>query len=295
MIPKTLHYCFGLSSDFGGKPWSLVHYACLRSAIERIRPRDVFFYCEHEPEGPWWELARRLVNVKKIFAPREVFGNPLRHPAHRADVVRLEKLLNVGGIYLDTDVFVHRSYDDLLRHSAVLGEERVGGRLIGLCNAVILSEAESPFLRRWYSEYRFFRSQGRDGLWDEHSVRIPSRLANQFPEEITVLPQDAFFKPSCEAADIKKIFASVEPIELSASYATHLWESYTWEQYLKRLTPRRVRVSDTNFHRWIRPVIEAIPDDYGSARWLTGGVGDIRWIKRLLDGSYLGTKSHPEI
>ena len=40
-----------MSPDFGGKPWSLVHYVCLKSAVERIQPKDVLFYCEHEP-GP---------------------------------------------------------------------------------------------------------------------------------------------------------------------------------------------------------------------------------------------------
>jgi hypothetical protein len=40
-IPKILHYVFGMDYDFGGKPWSLVHHVCLRSAIERIKPERV--------------------------------------------------------------------------------------------------------------------------------------------------------------------------------------------------------------------------------------------------------------
>jgi hypothetical protein len=34
MIPRILHLCFGMSPDFGGKPWSLVHHVCLSSALE---------------------------------------------------------------------------------------------------------------------------------------------------------------------------------------------------------------------------------------------------------------------
>ena len=85
-----------------------------------------------------------MVTVEKIAAPREIFGNPLLHGAHRADVVRLTKLLGSGGIYLDADVFVHRSFDPLLGHPAVLGEERIDGAVVGLCNAIILAE---PALR----------------------------------------------------------------------------------------------------------------------------------------------------
>jgi hypothetical protein len=264
MIPKVLHYCFGLSSDFGGKPWSLIHYVCLRSAIERIRPKDVFFYCEHEPAGPWWELSRPMVTVKMIRAPREIFENPLLSCAHRADVVRLEKLISVGGIYLDADVFVHRSFDGLLNHATVMGEQRIDGNVVGLCNAVILSESNAPFLMKWHSEYRTFRSKGHDAYWDEHSVRIPYQLAKQFPNEIEILSHFAFFWPTYNERDLALVFDSNSPIDLSRAYATHLWESLAWDQYLECLTPRRVRIVSTNFHRWALPMVTELPDDYGA-------------------------------
>jgi len=280
MIPKVLHYCFGMSSDFGGKPWSLVHYVCLRSAIERIRPTDVFFYCEFEPTGPWWELSRSIVSVEKIKAPRETFGNPLLHAAHRADMVRLEKLLSRGGIYLDADVFVHRAFDSLLGHSTVLGKQVLDETVVGLCNAVILAERQAPFLRRWHSEYRSFRSKGPDVYWDEHSVRIPYQLSKQFPDEITVLPHCAFFWPTYKAEDLALIFDSSAPIDLSRAYATHLWESPAWQLYLEHLTPRRVRRVDTNFHRWARPMIAGLPDDYGAPTVTARLARGVRNLKR---------------
>lgn len=264
MIPKIVHYCFGMSSAGGGKPWSLVHYACLRSAIERIRPTEAFLYCEHEPAGPWWDLTREFIKVEKIRAPREIFGNPVAHYAHRADIVRLEKLLSRGGIYLDADVFVHRSFDDLLANSTVLGRQVVDGRDLGLCNAVILSEPEAPFLRRWYSEYRSFRSKGNDIYWDEHSVQLPYKLSKEFPNELTVLEPSAFFWPTFSKADLELTFDSVAPADISRSYATHLWESIAWESYLEHLTPGRVRAVETNFHRWIGPMVASLADDFGT-------------------------------
>ena len=97
MIPKILHFCFGMSPEGGDKPWSLVHHVCVTSAIECIKPKQAFFYYESIPRGPWWALTRNLVTPVKVRAPREIFGNPLIHPAHRADVLRLEKLLEHGG------------------------------------------------------------------------------------------------------------------------------------------------------------------------------------------------------
>jgi hypothetical protein len=180
----------------------------------------------------------------------------------------LEKLLEVGGIYLDSDVFVHRSFDDLLSSSVVLGQEGNGGQY-GLCNAVILAEAQAPFLRRWYGEYRSFRSKGSDDFWNEHSVQIPFRLAREFPDELTVLPDRAFFWPTWEKEGLKKIFRSVDPILSPGAYATHLWERLAWEPYLEHLTPKRVRSLDSNFHNWVRPMIAELPADHGAATRIT--------------------------
>src|SRR6266404_447691 len=126
-IPRVLHYVFGMAADFGGKPWSLVHYVCLKSAIVHIRPEKVFFHYEHEPAGQWWELSRELVTPVKMTATREIFGKPLGHVVHRAYFVRLQRLIEHGGIYLDADVLVHRDFDDLLGESVVLGREGVFG------------------------------------------------------------------------------------------------------------------------------------------------------------------------
>src|SRR6266567_2960671 len=118
MIPKILHFCFGLSPNRG--EFGLAHYACVKSAVERIKPNHAFFYFEYRPHGPFWSLTSKMVDCKRITAPRSVFGNPLLHYAHRADVLRLQKLIEVGGIYLDCNVFVHRGFDDLLDNSVVL-------------------------------------------------------------------------------------------------------------------------------------------------------------------------------
>jgi hypothetical protein len=262
VIPKILHYTFGMASDFGGKPWSLVHHVSLKSAIERIKPEQVFFYFEFEPNGPWWDLTRPLVTLVKIEAPREIFGRPLKHVAHRSDVVRLQKLIEHGGIYLDADVLVQRGFDNLLTHSTVLGQEGENAE-VGLANAVMLAEPRSPFLCRWLDEYRSFRSTGRDEFWNEHSVELPSKLAKAHPHEITILPYTAFFWPLWSKEHIEWIFASDKPIPLDETYCNHLWEAGAWE-YLEDLTPGRVRSIDTNFHRWARPFIAGLPDGYGT-------------------------------
>jgi hypothetical protein len=267
-IPRVLHYVFGMAPDFGGKPWSLVHYVCLKSAITHIRPERVFFHYEYEPAGPWWDLSRDLVTLVKMTAPRDIFGNPLTHVAHRSDVVRLQRLIEHGGIYLDADVLVHRDFDDLLGESVVLGREGD----IGIANAVILAEPNAPFLRRWLEAYRSFT-----GIWNEHSVLVPAKMAVEYPEEITVLSKKAFFWPLWHDDHIDWIFKSTKAIALDQTYANHLWESIAW-CFLQDLTPRQVRKKDTNFHLWARPHLERLWDDYGEA----ASVGQLMTLKKRL-------------
>ena len=261
-IPRIVHYVFGMAPDFGGKPWGLVHHACVKSAIRWINPEAVYLYYQFEPSGPWWALTRALLTPVRIDGPEEIFGNPLVHFAHRADVVRLRKLIEHGGIYLDADIVVQRSFDDLLEHRAVLGEEGEGGR-IGIGNAVILAEPNARFLQLWLETYRSFRSQGHDDYWAEHSVQMPARLARQYPDEIKILSHRAFYWPLWSEEHLRWIFASVDPIPMEETYANHLWESLAWA-FLKDLTPGAVRSRASNFHRWLEPYVADLPDDFGA-------------------------------
>jgi hypothetical protein len=262
-IPKILHYCFGFSEDFGGKPLGLSHYVCIRSAIERLSPERVNFYYEYEPTGPWWSRLRDIVEPIQITAPREIFGRPLAHPAHRADITRLRALIEHGGIYMDTDVFVHRSFDHLLGHSTVLGREGEESDA-KLCNAVILAEPQAPFLRRWLESYSDFRGKGRGQFWNEHSVLRPALLAENYPDEITILSNRAFFWPLFWPSELARIFSSNESIVGPETLATHLWENKAWRKYLELLTPGKIRRDENNFNRWARPMVAGLGDNFGS-------------------------------
>jgi hypothetical protein len=271
-----------MKADFGGKPWSLMHYVCVASAIRHLKPEAVHFYYEYEPSGPWWDLTKPLVTPVKIEAPREIFGRPVSHPAHRAGVVRLQKLIEHGGIYLDADALVQRSFDDLLENSVVLGREGSDTTDPAMADAIILAEREAPFLKRWLNEYRWFR--GDEGYWGEHAVLVPARLAREHPEEITVLPSTAFFWPLWSEGHMQWMFDSADPIPTTDVYANHLWESFAWP-YVSRLTPGKVRARDTNFNRWARPYLEGLPDDFGKLPLSTRLLQSAKKAKRSLRGS----------
>ena len=268
MIPNILHFVFGMAPDFGGKPFSLVHYLSVKSAVELNRPVAAYFHYQFEPHGEWWQKANSLITLNKVTAPESFMGRPLYHVAHKADVVRLQALKETGGIYLDLDTINVRPLTSLLNHSFVIGQElkvayvpknwrqrikhKLGlirdasGNATGLCNAVLLSEKNSDFVNLWLNEYKTFRSKGRDKYWNEHSVLVPERLAAIYPEKITQLSPYAFHFPLYDAAGLKSMFEETKGFP--DAYLHHLWESFSWDQYLSKLTIEKIKTEDTTYN-----------------------------------------------
>jgi len=58
-MTSIIHFCFGMTPDFGGRPFSLSHYLAVRSAWEVLKPERMMLHCRYVPTGEWWERARR--------------------------------------------------------------------------------------------------------------------------------------------------------------------------------------------------------------------------------------------
>ncbi len=275
MIPNILHFVFGMAPDFGGKPFSLVHYLSVKSAVDINKPSTAFFHYQYEPQGEWWEKAKPLLTLNKITAPDSYIGRPLYHVAHKADVVRLQALKETGGIYLDLDTITVKPLTGLLNNSFAIGQElkaayvpknwrqRIKYKLgfvrknkeeaSGLCNAVLLSEKNSDFVNLWLNEYKSFRSEGRDKYWNEHSVLVPQKLAEKYPQHITQLSPYAFHYPLYNEAGLKSMFEEVN--EFPEAYLHHLWESFAWEKYMTKLTEESIRNEATTYNLIARRVL----------------------------------------
>src|SRR5262252_1954425 len=124
MIPRRIHFLFGLSSDFGGIPFSFYHLMAIKSA-KFINPKyEIILHFHYEPQNKYWEEAVSIANthwLKTIpthFGDKEIF-----HMAHKADAVRMDLLWEEGGIYLDMDTICIQSFDQLLNQKVVMGIE----------------------------------------------------------------------------------------------------------------------------------------------------------------------------
>jgi FkbM family methyltransferase len=289
VIPNVFHFCYGFlpKAQFG-----FLEYLAVKSAYELNRPERMYLHYRHECSGPWWEKAVEMLTLNRVDPPEEIFGRKLSHFAHRSDVLRLQMLLEHGGIYMDIDTLCLRPFTPLLDQRCVMAWQSSRG----LCNAVILSEPGGEFLRAWLGSYHTFRSAGRDQFWDEHSVVLPGRLARQrsLRPHVTLLSHRAFFFPLWD--EMHHLFESNDPAGFKDSYCVHYCESVTRARWLSQITPENAVRGGTNFSRFVRRVLEGegyAPEpeseenrpSSGLVRRAAGSLGTalckVRWIDSL--------------
>lgn len=107
MIPKIIHYCW-LSDD----PYPPVIKKCIDSWHKHLADYEFIL----------WNTKNFDINsvpwVKQAFEAKKY--------AFAADYIRLNALYNYGGIYLDSDVLVYKSFNDLLVLPYFIGQDFVG-------------------------------------------------------------------------------------------------------------------------------------------------------------------------
>ena len=306
-IPNNIHVIYGLAENFGwdeyehyvaevGKTmtrpkadsFNIIRYLNVKSAYDVNKPDNIFYYYKHEPQGEWWDRALKYITPIKIEPPTEIFGNPVNHFAHQADVIRLQVLIEEGGIYLDSDVLCNKSFGPLLDIEGEKGDfimSKEGDGLHKLSNAIMLSKKGAEFPKTWLGRYTNFN----DDVWVEHSIELPYTLAEEFPNEITILGHKTFAWPlyhsehlrwffrngvdyaKCDYSDgiVSELGGTLTTDEtFDESYALHLWtgKSVT-NEFVKDfpdnpmedwLTVENIRNIDTPFNKLARRFLEDI-------------------------------------
>ena len=242
MIPNKLHY---VHLSRGGREWKLHHYLSVKSAHIRGGFDSITVWVDDEPNGKWWDLTKKLVNTIKVDPPTEIFGKPITQQAHKSDVLRLQILIEYGGVYVDTDTIFVKPFTSLLDNKFVLGQQGINGQE-GLCPAVILSEKDSVFGQYWLAGFKDSFGGGPPGsnTWCTHSVHYPLGLSKQIPNEVTILDHKAFFWPLYHQPHIEMMFEQNHKFE--NAYSHHLWES-SGKKYLDNLTEDIIFQEDTTF------------------------------------------------
>lgn len=115
MIPKILHYIW-----FGANPLTPLALECLASWHEYMPDWEVKKWDETN-----FDIFTAPVYIRQAYEARKF--------AFVSDYVRLWALEQYGGVYVDTDVKVLKSYEPLLNDTAFIGMEESLAHLPGTC------------------------------------------------------------------------------------------------------------------------------------------------------------------
>jgi mannosyltransferase OCH1-like enzyme len=202
MIPKVIHYCW-----LNGDPFPDVIEKCLESWHDKLPGYEI----------KEWNCNNFDVNICDYT--KEAFS--VKKYAFVSDYMRLYALYNEGGIYLDTDVEVFKSFDDLLTNRAFVGFE--GDDALGTC--LLASEKGNDFIGEMLSVYKnkhFIHADGSMNmmpnsymlvpLFKKYGITLNNKL--QKTKYITVYPKD-YFCPFNSLTDRVNVTAN--------TYAMHLF------------------------------------------------------------------------
>lgn len=104
MIPKIIHYCW-----LSGDPYPEIIKECLETWDKHLSDYEI------------WLWDRERFDIESTAWTKEAYE--CKKYAFAADYIRLYALYYYGGIYLDSDVTVYKSFDDLLDRPYFIGED----------------------------------------------------------------------------------------------------------------------------------------------------------------------------
>ena len=105
MIPKRIHYCW-----FGGNPLPKLAKKCIKSWKKYCPDYEIVCWDESN-----YDISAAPLYVRQAYEAKKW--------AFVTDYVRLQVVYDHGGIYLDTDVELIKSFDSLLEYNAFFGFE----------------------------------------------------------------------------------------------------------------------------------------------------------------------------
>lgn len=180
MIPKIIHYCW-----FGGKEKPDVVKNCIET-WEKFMP-------DYEIK----EWNENNYGTNKFNYSKEAYSN--RIWGFVADPIRIDALYQYGGIYLDTDVEVYKSFDNLLDNKFFIGIEQP--HYFG--NATIGAEKGNELLKEILDIYRDKKFITHTNWWEYETgpmivTDVLSKYVNrdsmeyQKHDKLTVYPKKYF-------------------------------------------------------------------------------------------------------
>lgn len=280
MIPNIFHFICISPMKF-----ELYHYLAVKSAIDIHKPITTYIYVDKEPESNcYWDIIRKHVTVEYISVPHTFHGINIVHPQYKADIIRLEKLIERGGIYMDIDNLSIKSFEPLFENNSLI----MGGsldkypditditdeymdKLDAISNAIIMCEPNHPFLIKWYEE---LPNNLVGKPWAYHAVCLPREiLSNNKYERIKILHWNKYFCPIHMFDSDPFIFheyGNARIQEITNCYTLVFYQTMVHDKYLKNITPESLFNNNCIFSQLYKKYLTSndIEESYKNKEWI---------------------------
>jgi hypothetical protein len=237
-IPKIFHFIF-ISGDH---KYVMAHYLAIKTCFEINKPEKIFMWY-NDPQNilennKWWKLIGYYATFIKITIPTILNNKSVIYKQHQADIMRINILNKIGGVYMDIDILSLNPLDgsikepqfeyskisdiNLFNHEFVIGKETD----VKLCNCVIMSKSNHPFLKKWIESYE--NEYGTlEEWWTGLSVTRPWELFKSNKDfNITILKTKEFL-PFMFCDDT--LFRKNHPEIIKDSLTLHLWDTESFK------------------------------------------------------------------
>ncbi|XP_070554338.1 uncharacterized protein [Ptychodera flava] len=179
VIPNIVHYIW-----FGEKVFKLHHLLSILSVRRFLKPDKIFLHTDSdvisERSGPnsrhYWFEALEVAGVELVIAqpPTQIHGKVIKSPRDQSILARIQTLSEHGGIYVDNDVIVLKSFDILRQYDFVIARES-----FGLNPGIMLARQNATFLTKWLECFKCYNETiGTD--------RMPEDLIRNYSKSVYV-------------------------------------------------------------------------------------------------------------
>lgn len=245
MIKKAHFIYFYNQKSKRKSDWDLMRYIAIKSFYNENSDWEINYYTNLQPSGEYWERSKEYCKLHLVDPDTEIFGNPLIHPAHISDVFRLQTLIKHGGVYCDFDTITVGNFDKLIEMNKMLFAD-LSNRKHTIGNGVLIAPKDSTYCKIWLSEFKNFRSQGRDKYWDELSVKVHKNLMKREELENTffVLPSVYFYPYSHYR--INELYDMYKPSNINSNtHSIHLYDSVHYEK-INTVSEQQIKENPTH-------------------------------------------------
>lgn len=212
MIPKKIHYCW-----FGEKDLPDDYKKNIETWKKYMPTYEIIEWNEKNYDCNKNEYTKAMLKEKKW--------------AFLTDYVRLDIIYNYGGIYLDTDVEVIKSFDDLLINDAFMGLEYENYVNTGIGFGAIKGNEEIKKNKEKYENLEIYKNGELNlincpnittGILKEDGAKLDGKIENI--KGVTIYPTEYFCPMNYSTGEIK-----ITP----NTYSIHKY-SMSWGSFYRR-------------------------------------------------------------